>query len=129
MADKQAVVETTAGTFVIQLLPDVAPNHVAHFMKTARDGGYTGTIFHHVIRYGIIQGGDPLSKDPAKVAPYGTGGLNELKPEINAEKLHGGRRRRRPRAGQARQRGRAVLRLRDRPARARRSVHDLRPRR
>ena len=90
LANKQAVVETTMGTFVIQLLPDAAPNHVAHFIKTARDGGYAGTIFHRVIRYGIIQGGDPLSKDPAKAAQYGTGGLNELKPELNAEKTIAG---------------------------------------
>src|ERR1700683_3677957 len=83
MAGKQAVVETTAGTFVIQLLPALAPNHVAHFIKTARDGGYTGTIFHRVVRYGIIQGGDPLSTDPSKVALYGSGGLNELKPEFS----------------------------------------------
>jgi peptidyl-prolyl cis-trans isomerase B (cyclophilin B) len=70
----------------MQLLPDVAPNHVAHFIQTARDGGYTGTTFHRVIRLGIIMGGDPLSKDPAKAAQYGTGGLNELKPEFSAEK-------------------------------------------
>ena len=31
------------------------------------------------IRYGIIQAGDPLSKDPAKFAQYGTGGLNQLR--------------------------------------------------
>jgi peptidyl-prolyl cis-trans isomerase B (cyclophilin B) len=86
MKGKQAVVETDAGTFVIQLLPDAAPNHVGHFMKLARDGGYTGTIFHRVIRYGIIQGGDPLSRDPTKAAQYGTGGLGELKAEPNAEK-------------------------------------------
>jgi peptidyl-prolyl cis-trans isomerase B (cyclophilin B) len=86
MANKQAVVETSLGTFVIQLLPDVAPNHVAHFIKTARDGGYTGTTFHRVIRLGLIQGGDPLSKDPAKAALYGTGGLNELTSEVSAEK-------------------------------------------
>jgi peptidyl-prolyl cis-trans isomerase B (cyclophilin B) len=86
MKNKQAVVETDAGTFVIQLLPEAAPNHVGHFMKLARDGAYTGTIFHRVIRYGIIQGGDPWSKDPARAADYGKGGLNELKAEISAEK-------------------------------------------
>ncbi|HUL74419.1 MAG TPA: peptidylprolyl isomerase [Vicinamibacterales bacterium] len=86
MRGKQAVVATDAGTFVIQLLPDAAPNHVGHFMKLARDGAYAGTIFHRVIRYGIIQGGDPLSTDPSKTALYGTGGLNELKAEINTEK-------------------------------------------
>jgi peptidyl-prolyl cis-trans isomerase B (cyclophilin B) len=82
---KQAVVETDAGTFVIQLLPDVAPNHVGQFMKSAADGVYTGTIFHNVVRYGIVQGGDPLSRDPGKVAQYGSGGFGTLKAERNAE--------------------------------------------
>jgi cyclophilin family peptidyl-prolyl cis-trans isomerase len=86
LKNKQAVVATDAGTFVIQLLPEAAPNHVAYFVKLAREGAYTGTIFHRVIRYGIIQGGDPLSKDPSKTAQYGTGGLNILKAEPNAEK-------------------------------------------
>lgn len=90
MKNKQAVVETSAGTFVIQLLPEAAPNHVGHFLKLTRDGAYAGTIFHRVIRYGIIQGGDPLSKDPAKATQYGRGGLNELKAEITAEKLTAG---------------------------------------
>ncbi len=86
MKGKQAVVDTDAGSFVIQLLPEAAPNHVGLFMKLAREGAYSGTIFHRVIKYGIIQGGDPLSKDPAKSAQYGTGGLNQLRSEINAEK-------------------------------------------
>ena len=47
-------------------------------MKLARDGAYAGTTFHRVIKYGLIQGGDPLSKDPAKSAQYGTGGMNVL---------------------------------------------------
>jgi cyclophilin family peptidyl-prolyl cis-trans isomerase len=84
MKGKQAVVDTTMGTFVIQLLPERAPNHVAYMMKLAHDGAYAGTLFHRVIRYGIIQGGDPLTKDPAKVAQYGTGGMNQLKAEFSA---------------------------------------------
>jgi cyclophilin family peptidyl-prolyl cis-trans isomerase len=83
---KQAVLETAQGTIVLDLLADQAPTHVAHFIKTARDGGYDGTTFHRVIKHGIIQGGDPLSKDPAARDRYGTGGLNRLKPEINAER-------------------------------------------
>jgi peptidyl-prolyl cis-trans isomerase B (cyclophilin B) len=86
MRNKQAVVDTDLGSFVIQLLPEAAPNHVGHFMKLARDGAYAGTTFHRVIRYGIIQGGDPLTKDPAKTALYGTGGLGKLKLEISGEK-------------------------------------------
>jgi peptidyl-prolyl cis-trans isomerase B (cyclophilin B) len=83
---KQAVIDTTAGTIVMDLLADAAPNHVALFIKTAREGGYDGTIFHRVVRQGIIQGGDPLSKDPAAKDRYGTGGLSLLKAEPNAEK-------------------------------------------
>lgn len=86
MAGKQAVVNTSAGVFVIDLRPDLAPNHVGYFMKLAREGAYSGTAFHRVIRLGIIQGGDPLSKDPAKAKLYGTGGLGMLRAEVSAEK-------------------------------------------
>jgi len=85
MTNKQAVVTTTKGKFVIDLRPDLAPNHVGYFMKLARDGAYSRTTFHRVIRLGIVQGGDPLSKDPAKAKLYGTGGLGVLKPEIGNE--------------------------------------------
>src|SRR5687767_13533207 len=71
--NKQAVIETALGTIVIDLLADRAPNHVALFIKTARSGGYDGTTFHRLVRQGIIQGGDPLTKDPAASARYGTG--------------------------------------------------------
>ncbi len=81
MAGKQAVVETTKGAIVMQLLPETAPNHVAHFMTLARDGSYEGTVFHRVVANGIIQGGDPLSKDPARVADYGSGGMRRLRAE------------------------------------------------
>lgn len=86
MRGKQAVIETAQGTIVLDLLAEQAPTHVAHFIKTARDGGYDGTTFHRVIRHGIIQGGDPLTTDLTAVDRYGSGGLNRLKPEVNAEK-------------------------------------------
>jgi peptidyl-prolyl cis-trans isomerase B (cyclophilin B) len=86
LRNKQAVLETTQGTIVIDLLPDAAPTHVAHFITRAREGAYDGTTFHRVIAMGIIQGGDPLSKDPAQSARYGTGGLGVLRFESNGEK-------------------------------------------
>jgi len=84
--NKQAVLETTHGTIVLDLLADAAPTHVAHFITRAREGAYNGTTFHRVIAMGIIQGGDPLSKDPAMAAKYGSGGLGVLRFEPNAEK-------------------------------------------
>jgi peptidyl-prolyl cis-trans isomerase B (cyclophilin B) len=86
MRNKQAVVETDLGTIVIDLLPDVAPNHVGLFIKSAQDGTYAGTTFHRVVRQGIVQGGDPLTKDPSKADAYGTGGFGMLRAERNAEK-------------------------------------------
>lgn len=85
-APKQAVLETSAGTIVMDLLAERAPNHVALFIKTAEAGGYDGTTFFRMIKHGIIQGGDPVTKDPAARAKYGTGGLNLLKPEMSEEK-------------------------------------------
>jgi cyclophilin family peptidyl-prolyl cis-trans isomerase len=86
MRNKQAVMETDLGTIVIDLLPDAAPNHVGYFIKNAQDGTYVGTTFHRVVRQGIVQGGDPLTKDPLKADAYGTGGLGVLRAERNSEK-------------------------------------------
>jgi peptidyl-prolyl cis-trans isomerase B (cyclophilin B) len=79
----EAVVETAQGRFVIRLLPELAPKHVKHFIKTAQAGGYDGTTFHRVIAGGLVQGGDPLSKQPTKSALYGTGGLGLLPAEFS----------------------------------------------
>src|SRR5262245_6210930 len=40
-----------------------------------------------MVKYGMVQGGDPLSKDPSKRAQYGTGGLNQVKAETRAPKM------------------------------------------
>jgi peptidyl-prolyl cis-trans isomerase B (cyclophilin B) len=79
----EAVIETDQGAITVKLLSDLAPRHVRFFAKTARGGGYAGTTFHRVIAGGIIQGGDPLSKDKSMAARYGTGGLGFLKPEFS----------------------------------------------
>ena len=83
---QQAVLDTSMGTIVIDLLAERAPNHVALFIKTAQSGGYDGTTFFRIIRHGVIQGGDPVTKDAAARAKYGSGGLNLVKPEITDER-------------------------------------------
>ena len=82
---QQAVVETTHGAFVFDLLADKAPNHAAYFITKAREGAFTGTTFHRIIKLGLIQGGDPLTRDPNMSHRYGTGGLNVLRAEFSDE--------------------------------------------
>src|SRR4051812_27901545 len=74
----EAFIQTTKGDVTIRFFPQDAPKHVAHFIETARKGGFDGTTFHRAIAYAIVQGGDPVSKDPKKKALYGTGGLKLL---------------------------------------------------
>jgi len=80
-ADQQVVLETSSGSIVLEVFPTVAPRHVAKFVERVKAGFYDHTTFHRAIPFGIIQGGDPLSKDPSKKALYGTGGLFEQKRE------------------------------------------------
>ena len=86
LQNKQVVLETTLGAIVIQLDAAAAPNHAGYVLDQAEAGAYDGTVFHRAVSMGIIQGGDPLSKDPAKTALYGTGGLNRLQREPNERK-------------------------------------------
>ena len=68
-----AVIKTSAGEMVVEFWPEVAPTTVENFKKLSREGFYDGTAFHRIIKGFMIQGGDPLSKDPAKEALWGTG--------------------------------------------------------
>ena len=52
---KEAVVETSLGTFVIDLDPAAAPNQVAYFTKLAAEGAYDNTTFHRMVKYGIVR--------------------------------------------------------------------------
>ena len=63
-SDLEAVVTTDIGTFRFEFAPDKAPKHVEQFLTLARQGYYDGSAFHRVVANGIIQGGDPLLKNP-----------------------------------------------------------------
>ena len=71
---QKAIFTTNHGEFTIELISDKAPKTVANFVKLAGEGFYDGTRFHRVISGFMIQGGDPLSKDTAQTARWGTGG-------------------------------------------------------
>ena len=68
--------ELETGRVVIQLRPDLAPNHVARIKELAREGFYDGVVFHRVIDGFMAQTGDPTGT--------GTGGSGQkLKAEFS----------------------------------------------
>ncbi|MGZ4983582.1 MAG: peptidylprolyl isomerase [Chthoniobacterales bacterium] len=87
-AKEVAVIKTSEGEMVAEFWPDVAPKTVENFKKLARQGFYDGTAFHRVIKGFMIQGGDPLTKDDANQARWGTGDPGyKIKAEFN-DKSH-----------------------------------------
>ncbi len=86
--DEVAVIKTNEGTMVLEFWSDVAPKHVENFKTLAKKGFYDGTAFHRVIKGFMIQGGDPLTKDDAQQARWGTGDPGyKIKAEFN-DKAH-----------------------------------------
>lgn len=70
-----ATLTTSMGDIVIKLDNTNTPNTVNNFIKLAGEGFYNGTKFHRVIAGFMIQGGDPLSKQPFSMTNrWGTGG-------------------------------------------------------
>jgi len=66
------------GRVVIELRPDLAPNHVARIKELTREGFYDGIVFHRVIEGFMAQSGDPTGT--------GTGGSGQnLKAEFSKE--------------------------------------------
>ena len=71
---EQAIIKTAHGEMTVEFWPDVAPKTVENFKKLARDEFYDGTAFHRIVKGFMIQGGDPLTKDPSQESRWGTGG-------------------------------------------------------
>jgi cyclophilin family peptidyl-prolyl cis-trans isomerase len=64
---------TSMGVIKIKLY-EGTPKHRENFAKLALEKYYDGMLFHRVIDGFMIQGGDPLTKDAANKARFGTGG-------------------------------------------------------
>ena len=75
-AENALVLKLKDGEVVIEMFPDVAPNHVARIKELVREGFYNGLKFHRVIDGFMAQTGCPLGN--------GTGGSGKkLKAEFN----------------------------------------------
>jgi peptidylprolyl isomerase len=66
---------SNGGKVVIQMRPDLAPQHVTRIQTLVRQGFYNGTVFHRVIPGFMAQGGDPK----------GTGEGGSTLPDLKAE--------------------------------------------
>lgn len=69
------VIELKSGKVLIELRPDLAPQHVARYKKLAREGFYNGVKWHRVIENFMAQTGDPT----------GTGAGGSSYPDLPAE--------------------------------------------
>src|SRR4051794_17362796 len=74
-ANKLSLELSNGGTVVIQMRPDLAPNHVQRVQTLVRQGFYNGLSFHRVIPGFMAQGGDPK----------GTGEGGSSLPDLKAE--------------------------------------------
>jgi peptidylprolyl isomerase len=74
-AGNTLTLDTTQGTVVIALRPDLAPAHVAHIKKLAEEKFYDGVVFHRVIEGFMAQTG----------CPHGTGTGGSKYPNLKAE--------------------------------------------
>ncbi len=78
------VAGTANGTVVIDLLPDVAPQHVAQITALATEGAYDNVVFHRVIDGFMAQTGDVANgKAGGDLSMAGMGGSD--KPDLPAE--------------------------------------------
>ena len=78
-----AVIETDYGRIVVELYPNLAPQMVERFKTLARQKFYDGTSVHRIDpELGIIQGGDPNSRD---ADPENDGTGNSQLPNVPAE--------------------------------------------
>src|SRR6201997_1569481 len=72
------ILETSQGTVVVAMRPELAPRHVDRIRQLVRDGFYNGIVFHRVIDGFMAQTGDPTGT--------GTGGSGKkLKAEFSRE--------------------------------------------
>ena len=75
-AENALLLKLKDGEVVIEMLPDIAPNHVARIKELVRAGFYNGLKFHRVIDGFMAQTGCPYGN--------GTGGSGKkLKAEFN----------------------------------------------
>ncbi|CAD5221523.1 unnamed protein product [Bursaphelenchus okinawaensis] len=83
---KFVTVQSSMGTFVIELYWEHAPKTCQNFAELARRGYYNNTIFHRIISEFMIQGGDPTGTGRGGTSIYGA----RFEDELDARLKHTG---------------------------------------
>jgi len=83
---RDAVIETSMGTIVIELYWDHAPKTCKNFYELCNRGYYKNTVFHRVIKDFMIQGGDPTGTGRGGSSIYG----KQFEDEITKDLKHVG---------------------------------------
>ncbi len=81
--DILAVMKTNMGEIKIKLFPKEAPKTVENFVTHAKNGYYSGLIFHRVIKDFMIQGGDPTGTGMGGESIYGHSFEDEFDPALH----------------------------------------------
>ncbi|KAG2485854.1 hypothetical protein HYH03_015437 [Edaphochlamys debaryana] len=86
MEAPQVQIDTSLGTFTVELYYKHAPRTCKNFEELAKKGYYDGTIFHRIIPDFMAQGGDPTGTGRGGESIYG----GKFEDEITRELKHTG---------------------------------------
>lgn len=81
-ANPKMLVQTTQGSFTLELFPSVAPKACENFITHAKKGYYNGLIFHRIIKGFMIQGGDPTGTGRGGSSIWGRPFADEFSPYL-----------------------------------------------
>ncbi|KAL6778908.1 CYN18B [Auxenochlorella protothecoides x Auxenochlorella symbiontica] len=86
MAAPMVEIQTSMGSFTVELYERQAPRTVQNFIGLAMKGYYDGTVFHRIIRDFMIQGGDPTGTGRGGTSVFG----GKFEDEVTRELKHTG---------------------------------------
>jgi cyclophilin family peptidyl-prolyl cis-trans isomerase len=85
----KVILSTTKGDITVEVNGEAAPLHAKSFLYLSKRGFYNGTVFHRYEPGFVIQGGDPLTKDPKAKEFAGMGGPGYQVPREYNSLTHG----------------------------------------
>lgn len=79
----RAVIQTSQGSFTVELYEERAPRAVENFLGLARQGFYDRTLVHRAVEGLLIQAGDPTGQGYGGESVWGLPFENEIDPSLH----------------------------------------------